>query len=93
MTNKVAEFILSHYPAIVKEAVAKIKELALTDLKNTEKKAALDAYIINILNKAIEAWDAPGPDTIIDPRLEKLVAKYIPIIDQSIYDAIIDKLD
>ena len=95
MTNKVLEFILSKLPEVQKLAVEKIKELAKSGIeKGEEKKAELDAYIINFLDTAIDAYDMPMlPDAIIDPSIKKLVALYIPQITQAIFDTLNDKLE
>ena len=95
MTNKVLEFILAKMPEIQKEAVIKIKELALSGLETGEaKKAELDKHIIDFIDKAIDAYDIPiVPDVLVDPAIKKLVAQYIPAITQQVFDTLEDKLD
>lgn len=95
MNNKAVEFILAKMPEIQKEAVAKIKQLALSGLKSGEaKKAELDKHIIDFIDKSIDVYDIPViPDFVVDPALKKLVAKYIPEITQQVFNTLEDKLD
>lgn len=87
MVTKFAEFILSHFQEWGELAEAKIKELADTQLLNEEKKAQLDAFIIEKVNEWIDAYDLPVlPDAVVDPLLKKVVEKYVPEINQYLFD-------
>lgn len=93
MTNKVATFLLEKFPAISAFTKQEIQTLesSMAGAEGTAKKAALDEKVIGFINTAIEAYNIsllPDPieKGIIDPFLEKEVAKYVPEITQEIYN-------
>lgn len=93
MTNKYVKFLCEHVSDFIEIAADKIQELetSMVGSTGTEKKTALDTYLIAKATTLIENWDIPQiPDSIedkfIDPAFIAFVSKYIPVLSQGVYN-------
>lgn len=92
--KEVVQIVLKGLFKVQDVAEQKIKELAKSELNNTEKKAQLDAFIVEFIQtNIIQPINFLGFDMIVEPRIKELLEKYIPENTQKIYDLMKNKFD
>lgn len=92
--KQVTEKILTGLSEALDNAKDKILELAKTEIENTEKKAQLDAYVIDfIMDKVVMPINFMGFDIIADKAIMQLLQALIPVITQKIFDIMKAKFD
>lgn len=85
--KQVTEKILTGLSEALDNAKDKILELAKTELENKDKKAQLDAYVIDfIMNKVVMPINFMGFDIIADNAIMQLLNALVPIITQKLFD-------
>ncbi len=87
MKNNKIKILFNHIAVFAK---IKIKELAKTELNNTEKKEKLDKYIVKIIEKTM---DNLGFNFVARFAINNYLLPYVDDITQYIYDLLKSRLD
>lgn len=80
---------------VIINAKTKIKELALTELNNDEKKAKLDSYMTDIIVHNADYWMPKNPIVkfVLNYVINKFILPNISGFTQLIYDLLKTKIE